>query len=135
MKKLILAFAFVFILAGCAGADDGDVIMIGERFFANQMQEIFLNHQQYLGSTLQFEGMFRTMTTRYGDEFFMVYRYAIGCCGEEIMGLEIDMSEFTPFVDNAWVEVNGVLDIDQGFLVLRTISIVEMDERGAELVS
>jgi len=133
MKKLILVFAFIFILTGCA--NDEEVIMISERFFSNQMQEIFFNHQQYLGSTIQYEGMFRTMVTRYGDEFFMVYRYMFGCCGEEIMGLEVDMNGFMPFADNAWVEVRGVLDMDEGFLVLRTIFIEEMAERGAELVS
>ena len=137
MKKFILVLAFILILPGCAGANSEDegIVMIGERFFVNQMMEIFLNHQQYLGSVIQYEGMFRSVATQNGDEFFIVYRLMSSCCGDEVMGLEVDMDGFTPFPDNAWVEVRGTLDLDEGFLVLRTISITEMAERGAELVS
>ena len=135
MKKIFLMLFLVLFFAGCAtGADGDDVVLITERFFSNQMQEIFLNHQQYLGSSVQYEGMFRTIVTRDGDEFFMVYRYSIGCCGEEIMGLEVDMNGLAIFPDNAWVEVRGVLDMDDGFLVLRPTWINEMNERGLELV-
>ena len=141
MKKLLLIGVLLLALAGCGGGNnaygyDGDsgVLFISERFFVNQMQEIFLNHTLYLGDTIQYEGMFRTMTMINGEEFFMVYRYFMGCCGEEVVGLEVDMSGFEPFDDHAWVEVRGVLDMDDDFLVVRVTTIRELAERGAEVV-
>jgi len=115
--------------------DARNVIVIGERFFVNQMFEIFLNHQQYIDRVVQYEGLFRTIEWN-GLDFYIVYRYMLGCCGEEErIGFEVVMDGFEPFADDAWVEVVGVLDTDDGFLVLRVISITEMDERGLTFVS
>jgi putative membrane protein len=137
MKKIILTgimiLAATFILTGCTSENDGDAVVISERFFVNEMLEVVLNHQQYLGRTLQFEGMFRTMPWHDTDRF-IVMRYHFGCCGEEPIGLEVVMNGVAPFEQDAWVEVTGTLDIDNGFLVLRVTSIVELEERGLEVV-
>ena len=135
MKKIILMLitiiAAVFVLGGCSDSDD--TVVISERFFLHEMQEIFFNHQQYLGRTIQFEGMFRTIPWG-DDDRFIVMRYHWGCCGEEPVGLEIDLNNFAPLAQNAWVEVTGTLDIDDVFLILRVTSIVELEERGLEVV-
>ena len=112
-----------------------DIITIGERFFVNQMMEIFMNYNQYLGRTLQFEGIFQTYSWNDND-FHLVIRYMLGCCSpEEMIGFEILMDEnFGVFEDDAWVEVTGVLDLDDDFLVIRVTNIVELEERGMELV-
>jgi len=111
------------------------VIVIGERFFVNQFMEIMLNQQLYMGRNLQFEGMFFT-TNFDGRDFHLVYRYTIGCCGEEPIGLVVDLGDFEPFADDAWVEVFGSLDFDYnaGLLTLRVLSIRELDERGSPVV-
>ncbi|MCL2226945.1 MAG: hypothetical protein FWB97_04885 [Oscillospiraceae bacterium] len=111
-----------------------DAIVIGERFFINQMFEIFLNHQLYLGRTIQYEGIFQAIEWD-GVIFHIVFRYTAGCCGNDgRVGFELIMDGFEPFQDDTWVEVTGILEYDNGFLVLRPISIIEMDERGAEVV-
>ena len=137
MRRKILAaiviLAVACVLAGCTGSEN-DTVVISERFFVNEMKEVVFNPNQYLGRTLQFEGMFRIVPV--GDiNRFIVMRYTIGCCGEEPIGLEVIMGNFTPFEHNAWVEVAGTLDLNDGFLVLHVTSITELDERGAELVS
>ena len=137
MKKLILLLVLVmaFGLAGCSSGSDDDVIVITERFFVNEMTEIFLNHQQYLGRTIQYEGMFRTSSWA-GEYFSFVYRNVPGCCSPtEILGFELVMDGFESFEDNAWVEVTGVLEHDGQFILLRVVDILELDERGAETVS
>ena len=148
MKRLIVLIvvaASVFIFVGCTNTgtdaldDAGNGIRIdvdiGERFFVNQMFEIFLNYRQYLGNTIRYEGMFHTIQWG-GDEFHVVFRYMLGCCGEEeILGFEVMLNDTDPFPDDTWVEVIGELDQDDGFLIVRVISITEMDQRGEAFVS
>jgi len=135
MKRLILgtlvALLTTFVLVGC-GSDD-DTVVISERFFANEMQEVVLNHQQYLGRTIQFEGMFRTISVSDVDRF-LVMRYHDGCCGEEPVGLEVILGDFEPFAQDAWVEVTGILEVAGGFLVLEVTNIRELSVRGREVI-
>jgi len=142
MKRTIAVFAlaFVLILSACgqgAGADgEGDIIVIGERFFVNQVVEIVMNANQYTGRTIQFEGIFRAINNaQTGDNHFFVMRFTQGCCGIEMIGLEVLMEDRTPIDDDAWVEVTGILEIIDGLPMLRVTAIIEMDERGAEFVS
>lgn len=132
MKKVFFILAIVFFTA-CA-AEENDIIYIGERFFVNEMMEIFFNSDQYLGRTLQYEGIFSTFI--WGDTTtYLVTRNMLGCCSpEEMIGFEVKLGDFRPFEDDAWVKVTGVLDLDDGFLVIRVTDIAELDERGAELV-
>jgi len=111
-----------------------NIIVIGERFFATQMFEIFLNYRRYLGLAIQYEGIFYTMPWD-GYDFHFVVRYTFGCCGNDgLLGFEVIMDGLEPLPDDTWVEVTGILEFDGEFLVLRAISITEMDERGAEVV-
>ncbi|MCL2376533.1 MAG: hypothetical protein FWC76_03955 [Defluviitaleaceae bacterium] len=142
MKKTmaIFALAFVLILSGCGqgagNTDDDGVIIIGERFFVNQVIEIVLNSNQYLGRTIQYEGLFRSVSnSQTGNEHFFVMRYTMGCCGIEMVGLEVLMEGATSLEDDAWVEVIGILEMNDGIPMLRVISITEMDEVGSILVS
>ncbi|MCL2397227.1 MAG: hypothetical protein FWC93_04095 [Defluviitaleaceae bacterium] len=142
MKKIFLLLLVVILaalfLVGCAN-DNGttagdDAIVISEESFVDEMIEILINQQQYLGRAVRYQGIFETIPW-YDQNFFIVFRNTLGCCGEdEIIGLEVLMGDREPFPDNTWVEVTGTLEIYDGFLALRVSSIIEMDERGAELV-
>ena len=143
MKRIIMMtimiITAVFVLAGCVDSDgasaSGDnTVVISERFFVNEMLEIVMNHRQYLGRTLQFEGMFRAIPVDDVDRF-IVMRYMDGCCGQDAIGLEVIIGDLAPFAHDAWVEVTGTLDLDDGFLVVRVTSITELEERGSEFVS
>jgi len=161
----VVLLVFVFLPTSCSGGDDvvvdlgqrfqndptppypatpfvlpdaseiSNVIEVGERFFVNQILEIFLNHRQYLGRFVQYEGMFHTVPWD-GYDFYIVYRYTFHCCGElDRVGFEVILDDVDPLPDDTWVEVLGMVDTVDGFLVLRVISITEMDQRGAEFVS
>jgi len=137
MKKIVLTvfmiLAAVFVFGGCGEGSGDDTVVISERFFVHEMQEVVFNHQQYLGRTIQFEGMFRIIPMG-GIDRFLVMRYMVGCCGEEPVGLEVVMENIPAFDYNAWVEVTGILEMNNGFLVLQLTNIVELDERGLEVV-
>lgn len=155
-----MIFALSFILSGCEARvgsvsdvsfdnasemvqaeDYNDVFVIEERFFVFRMWDIMFNSDDYLGRTIKYEGMFRT-TEWDGGYLHKVYRFTDGCCGPDgIIGLEIrlDGVGIEPFSNGAWVEVIGILEEfvenSHTFLRLEVISIIEMDERGAEFVT
>jgi len=137
MKKIAGVFVLAFIFAGCA--DDSDILVIGDRFFVTQIQDIFMNRQDYLGRTIRYEGVFRTINWfETGNDYHVVVRYTFTCCSFEPIGLEVLLpAGMEPFPDNAWVEVIGVLE-EHGehgrFLRLRASSLIEMAERGLEIV-
>ena len=114
--------------------DMDNIVHIGERFFVNQLLEVLLNSRQYMGRVIRYEGMF--FTVPWVDDFYIVYRYMFGCCGElDKIGFEVMPGEFEPFPNGTWVEVVGMLDTDGDILVLRVISLTELDEPGEAFVS
>ena len=132
---LLLALMLaMFILSSCGTAEsDEDVFVIDERFFVARYFDIIYDTERYIGRTIQYEGMFFARSWE-GRDFYIVTRYTIGCCGEELIGFEVLLDDVPSFPDNTWVEVTGVLDRHDDSLVVRAITIIEMDERGAEFV-
>jgi len=138
-------FAFIFILAGHsqsygASAGDENIVEIRERFFLTQMNDIFLNHERYLGRTLRYEGVFFHFYSE-GRLYGYVIRHTHGCCGPDgMVGFVALMNDIEPPPANAWVEITGVLvkyEFETGttpLLLLDAISITEMAERGRAFV-
>ena len=135
MKKvmIVLVAAMLLLLVGC---DNDGIYVIRERHFVNQIDNIFMNHNRYLGRTIQFEGMFGSyVNPETGAPGHYTYRYTYGCCGDDgLLGFGLVLGEINPVADNSWVEVTGVLEEDGQFLVLNVISLIELEERGAEFV-
>jgi len=143
---------FVFILTLAAGCGDGnaaengnidelDVVYISERFFVLHTQDIMLNADNYVGRPIRYEGMFFTgVWPPTGEVFYMVVRFADDCCGGGgIIGFEVYLGDIEPFPDDTWVEVTGILERfgngEEEMLRLDVITLVEMDERGSEVVT
>jgi len=152
MKKLsifllLLLFAVTLLLTGCSGEDilafGSDDIEITDRFFILQVQEIHSNVEEYLGRTIRYEGMFRSVHWAPLDrDYHYVIRYVDSCCGPGgSIGFEVYFEDgnISPVPENAWVAVAGVLDEyeEEGMYHLRLIvtSITALEERGQELVS
>jgi len=136
MRKAIVAgaLALAVVLASCAREAD-EMLVIGERFFVQQVDDIFINRSQNLGRTIRYEGVFRALHWAPTDTYhFYVVRYVFSCCGFQAIGFELLPCNVPPLPDQAWVEVTGVIEDDDGFIVIRVISLIEMDERGAEVV-
>jgi len=134
---MILALAAFF--AGCGNrSDDDGIIVIGDRFFIHQVQDIFMNTQQYLGRTIRYEGIFRILN--WPPEYIyyhFVIRYAASCCTREPIGFFIRLPDYLYPIppDNAWVEITGVLEIyDYTVPMINAISLIEMEERGFTFV-
>ena len=143
MKKR-LAFMMVLLLlflTACGGGTSSDeIIEFSDRFFTAEFNEIQLNHAQYLGRTIRYEGNFwASYWPESGAVHHFVTRMLLGCCGNDgFVGFELRMDEFEPLEDNTWVEVTGILEAyefeGQNFLRLVVTSLVELPERGNEWV-
>ena len=147
MKKLrIVLIALILILLSTAAtgcSSNENIEEISERFFVQQVNNIWFNLDSYVGRTIQLEGMFFNWQAPQPDgtmgEFHFVVRFLSGCCGDEgNIGFEIAMGDFEPFADNTWVSVTGVLGAVEGTHgntpMLRVTAIEALAERGAEVV-
>jgi len=145
MKKLVLLVVAILLLVGCGGGSPGsdeDVVEIRERLFIAQVNDIRINADSYVGRTLRYEGLFQSFVwPGTGQTYYQVIRYTSDdCCGTDgIIGFEVYLGDIAPLLDNSWAEVTGVLEwFEAGgepFLRLVVVSLTELAERGAEIVS
>jgi uncharacterized membrane protein YcgQ (UPF0703/DUF1980 family) len=155
MGKIIKAIVFisivtVFILVICnkpdknADADDDGILVIRDRLFIGQVNDIYLNTEDYLGKTIKLEGVYKK--EQYDDDktYNFVIRYGPGgCCGYDgYVGFEIAMESYgLSFPEpESWIEVTGVLKNYQEneFLSYPYIDLTSIDvlkKRGKEYVN
>lgn len=129
-------------------ASSGPVVEIKEKMFIAQVNDVFLNRDDYFGKTIKLEGLFRHYDSN-NRKYCFVVRNSPGCCGDDgIIGFEVawDMAGQTsnngqntyPKADD-WVEVRGVLDdyeedgMTYLYLALSELNVLE--KRGAAFVS
>ncbi|MDR1143205.1 MAG: metal ABC transporter permease [Spirochaetaceae bacterium] len=137
-----------------AAAESSGVIEIREKMFIAQVNDVYLNPEDYLGKTIKLEGIFKTDS--YVDlsrRFCFVLRNGPGCCGNDgSVGFEIAWPEAAGLNSAAlldsghkypgqdqWVEAVGQLAAyeEEGFpyLYLALSSLKVKNKRGAEYVS
>ena len=173
MKKTAMILAvFVFLIAGCgnskngnsegasdllkvssgsaAGTSGGAVYEIKENMFITQINDILLNHKDYLGKTIKLEGIFVPFEWE-GNYNYYVIRGAPGCCGDDgEIGFEVSWLPSHNGSDdganrelypqrNDWVEAQGKLGMyersDMSFLYIALSEINVLEKRGAEFVT
>jgi uncharacterized membrane protein YcgQ (UPF0703/DUF1980 family) len=142
----LLAVTVLFLTASCAKAKSEEqfteVVKIKEKMFISQVNDVYLNAQDYLGKTIKLEGIFKE-EQGYDKSYCFVLRYGPGCCGSDgNVGFEVawDNEKTKPYPnDNSWVEATGVLKTyeEDGFmqyLYLDLASLNVLSRRGAETV-
>jgi uncharacterized membrane protein YcgQ (UPF0703/DUF1980 family) len=146
MKRNIISvvIAAIFIV-GCFGSckSKSDVIEIGEKMFISQVNDVYLNADDYFEKTIKYEGIFKTQQSYERDDpYCFVIRYGPGCCGYDgTVGFEVAWADGSagkyPDVDS-WVEATGVLRVYQEdlfeYLYLDLTSLTVLNKRGAEFV-
>ena len=127
-----------------AGAAKGgnSIVEIKEKMFIAQVNDVYLNPDDYVGKTIKLEGLF--MTQDNGAQippYYFVIRYGPGCCGNDgNAGFEVIWDKQTPVYpqDNEWVEAVGVFgsyeEDGYPYYCISLSSLKVLDERGQEFV-
>ena len=118
MRKLIsMLVLFIVIASGCSKSEvkeanvQQEVVNIKENMFIAQINDIYANTEEYLGRTINYEGIFGNfIDNKSGFCYYYVIRYGPGCCGNDAnAGFEVLWDGEFPNKDD-WVEVEGVLE-------------------------
>jgi uncharacterized membrane protein YcgQ (UPF0703/DUF1980 family) len=120
----------------------GDIFEIKEKMFISQVNDVYLNKDDYLGKKIKLEGLFKMAQ---GNEraYCFVLRYGPGCCGYDgNVGFEVawDKEKEKPYPgEDSWVEATGELKMyeEDGyneFLYLDLISLNVLNKRGMDTV-
>jgi putative membrane protein len=116
-----------------------EIIEIRERMFITEVGYYQINARHYLGRTIKLEGILMWIHWD-GDEYYLVYRYGPGCCGNDgIVGFEVLWSENNMEYPEhgSWVEAIGVLKRDEHCehaIYLDLVSLTALETRGREFV-
>lgn len=151
MKKIIL-FLFISLLTMCCfwgkrssteNNSSDEVIKVMEPVYLDYVQEIHLNQDEYMGKTIEIEGMF---TAKYDEienkTFYYVYRLSDNIHYhddekeiEEVMsGFKFTYDKVMP-KEKEWIKVIGVLEKEDNDIIIKATSITTMQERGLEKVT
>jgi len=156
MKKAVLILMIaVLVIAGCANKKSNALpgvipgkadVVIGERMFIGQVNDVYRNPDEYLGKTIKLEGLFIHGNAG-GREYRYVIRRGPGCCGDDgQVGFEVSWNfpgnppgEKRAYPKmNDWVEVRGELKRyeSQGynFLYISLSELNTLKKRGQEFV-
>ncbi|WP_313529354.1 TIGR03943 family putative permease subunit [Anaerotignum sp.] len=120
--------------------NSADILIIGEKMFLTQINEIYYNFDQYKDKTIVVEGMYTLLFNQDGvREIPAVYRRGPGCCGNDGWGGFLLKYDGDYPEDDAWIKVTGTPElVDNGYfqdLYLNVSSIEVLDERGEEFVT
>ena len=181
MKKILcilLALVMLLSFAACSGnkgdgtdttaAQDAQAsdtqeaaaapdIVFKEATYVTLINDVYNNPNNYLGKTIQIDGMYtlEDFTSKNGKIYYYVYRQGPGCCGNDgsMCGFEFTSADgtypsYVPQSGDAnsahpWIKVTGVLEQyyegegDQKtgpYFTLSNAKYEVMNERGAEIV-
>ena len=153
MKKTLLALIILALfISGCNRdrSDDSGIYEIRENMFLTQINDINLNYRQYLGRTIELEGLI--LQNHWNDrDYYFVIRYGPDCCGDDgVVGFEISwnpdhdatghpMDQRSSFPkENEWVKAVGVLNrydfMGFNYLYLALSELTVLETRGLETV-
>ena len=120
-----------------------EVIEIKEKMFISQVNDVYLNKEDYLGKTIKLEGLFK-MEEAYDKMHCFVLRFGPGCCGYDgAVGFEViwDKEKEKSYPgEDSWVEATGELktynEADYvDCLYLDLVSLNVLNKRGSETVA
>ena len=145
---IVIIAITVFFLTGCNrtkteenNVNETRVLEIRERMFMTQVDDIYLNSNNFLGRTIKLEGIF--LEEELDRIYQFVFRYAPGgCCGTDgRVGFMVKWPENSGKsfpANNSWVEAIGVLksgrDSSGRYLYLELNNLYVSNNRGLEFV-
>jgi hypothetical protein len=123
-----------------ASSDPDDLLVVGDKMFVGQMNDIYLNPDDYLGRKIRYEGFFTWFDNEEtGQRYYCLVRNGPGCCGyDSLVGFEVDWAGEKP-EDDDWCEVEGAIDTYEedglDYIVIRADSLEVLPYRGVDTVA
>ena len=139
----VIAITALLFITGCDKTEENNIIEIREVMFMTQVNDIYLNANDFLGRTIKLEGIFTEDTWDNVYYCFVIRNAPGGCCGNDgRVGFEVkwpeDRSGANP-ENNSWVEATGVLksyeENANRLLYLELTSLNVLNRRGEEFVT
>jgi uncharacterized membrane protein YcgQ (UPF0703/DUF1980 family) len=123
-----------------------ETVYIREKMFIAQVNDVYLNQEDYIGKTIKLEGLFKAEQSTESDKTYcFVLRYGPGCCGSDgNAGFEVAWNKEETATksypqEDDWVEAVGILQTyeEDGYpyLDLDLSELNVLDKRGAEYVT
>jgi hypothetical protein len=119
---------------------DEELLVVGDKMFVGQMNDIYLNPDSYMGRTIKYEGFFTWFDNEEtGQRYNCVVRNGPGCCGyDSLVGFEVDWNGEMPKMDD-WCSVQGTIDtyLEDGldYVVIRADALEVLPYRGDDTVT
>jgi len=149
MKRVsfaVIVIAALSLVSGCnkQEAKSDGIVEIKEKMFISQVNDVYINAEDYFGKTIKLEGLFVTeQFSSRTDPYCYVLRYGPGCCGSDgNVGFEVAWASSKKMSypeENAWVEAIGELktyeEDNSKYLYLDLSSLNVLNKRGAEYVN
>jgi uncharacterized membrane protein YcgQ (UPF0703/DUF1980 family) len=139
-RKLLIALAVLAALAvggmswkigrGLAVSSADSVVVIGDKRFVMQLEDMAVNAKSYAGKTVRVEGFALPLGKNAPWKFAVARNYF--CCGADgyPVGLPCEYSEDMPKKD-AWIEIEGKFRIDdQDRAYLEIVTLMVKDTPG-----
>ncbi|MDR3303565.1 MAG: hypothetical protein LBS86_04050 [Treponema sp.] len=126
-----------------ASAKSTGTVEIKEKMFIAQVNDVYLNPDDYVGKTIKLQGLFMTQDNGATQPpYHFVIRYGPGCCGSDgNAGFEVlwENNNLAYPNDEDWVEAVGTFgsyeEDGYPYYCISLSSLKILDERGAEYVS
>ena len=137
-QKLLMFSVLLLLLMGLAGCSSDEpeedrILIVTDRFFAQQMGSIQFDPESFFGRTLRYSGEIISMYWEpTGETLFHVGRPGDDCCGAGgIIGFTVYLNDIPPPADTAWVEVTGVFEeyYLRGFGYISRVNAISVVER------
>ena len=134
MKIFFVLLILCFFFQKEAGAEKPRAICsLKDRFFIQQINDIYLNPQSYRDKVIQIEGFFGTYVDEDKVRRYIVFRKTAGCCGDDgSSGFEFVYKkgklDFNP---DEWIFVEGIVKERSGKgpdIYLEASSVVKKDK-------
>ncbi|MDR2752834.1 MAG: hypothetical protein LBB50_00810 [Oscillospiraceae bacterium] len=137
---LCLALAACGAKSGSPGGEQLDMVVITEKLFIQQCNDIYLNPSLYEQKRVRIEGICDIWQNEEGEICYSVYRNGPGCCGNDgVAGFQFKPEGKPAVRINDWIAVEGVprsvqLDDYGDTVVIGNAVVTVKTERGAEYV-
>ena len=139
MRKILLT-TLVIMLILLSGCKNDNVVLIRDKMFIEQCNDIYLNPERYKNKVIKIEGIYEEITIKDGTKYHLIYRRTPGCCGDDgKVGFLFNYDGKMPSSDD-WIRVSGVIEVVQSDtgrnnVTIRVTKLEVLKQRGVEFVT